>query len=107
MCVDGGLEVDGSLIKDVRPEEIEEQCDLLIEKSIKCVVVNGIFSPIDRQYFQEERVAKIIKRRIPDAFVVMSKDGRSFCFLSLPVFYFVCSNGLLLECISVSTMSWS
>lgn len=80
MCVDGGLEVDGSLIKDIRPEEIEEQCDILIEKGIKCIVVNGIFSPIDRQYFQEERVAEIIKKRIPDAFVVMSKDGKFLLF---------------------------
>lgn len=66
---------------DIRPEEIEEQGDLLNEKGFKCVVVNGIFSPIDRQYQQEERVAEIIKKRIPDAFVVLSKDGKSI-FLS-------------------------
>jgi N-methylhydantoinase A/oxoprolinase/acetone carboxylase beta subunit len=43
----GGLEVDGNLISDIDEREIQRQCDIIREKGIKSIVVNGVFSPID------------------------------------------------------------
>src|SRR5689334_12482746 len=53
--VKGGLEVDGSLVSDIKEQEIVEQCAIIKEKGIKSIVVNGVFSPIDTVEKQEER----------------------------------------------------
>lgn len=58
--IKGGLEVDGSLISDIREQEIVEQCNIVKEKGIKSIVVNGVFSPIDTVEKQEERAAEIL-----------------------------------------------
>jgi len=77
----GGLEVDGSLISDIREAEIVEQCAIIKEKGIKSVVVNGVFSPIDTVERQEERAAEIIQREIPGVDVVLSKTVANLGFL--------------------------
>lgn len=78
----GGLEVDGSLISDIKEQEIVEQCRVIKEKSIKSIVVNGVFSPIDTVERQEERAADIIKRELGDQVdVVLSKTVANLGFL--------------------------
>jgi DUF917 family protein/N-methylhydantoinase A/oxoprolinase/acetone carboxylase beta subunit len=80
--VKGGLEVDGSLISDIREQEIVEQCKIIKEKNIKSIVVNGIFSPIDTVERQEERAAVIIRRELgEDVDVVLSKTVANLGFL--------------------------
>jgi N-methylhydantoinase A/oxoprolinase/acetone carboxylase beta subunit len=79
--VDGGLEVDGNLISDIKEGQIREQAEIIKSKGIKSVVVNGVFSPVDVLYKQEERAAEIIKQVHPEADVVISKDVANLGFL--------------------------
>ncbi|KAH7399348.1 hypothetical protein BKA66DRAFT_161235 [Pyrenochaeta sp. MPI-SDFR-AT-0127] len=80
--VKGGLEVDGSLISDIKDQEIIEQCKIIKEKGIRSVVVNGVFSPIDSVEKQEERAAEIIKRELGDKVdIVLSKTVANLGFL--------------------------
>lgn len=77
----GGLEIDGNLISDISEAEIEEQCQLLKEKGLKTVVLNGVFSPIDTVERQEERAAEIIRKNIPGCDVVLSKEIANMGYL--------------------------
>ncbi|KAI4707695.1 hypothetical protein J4E89_007801 [Alternaria sp. Ai002NY15] len=78
----GGLEVDGSLISDIKEHEIIEQCRIIKEKGIKSVVVNGVFSPIDTVEKQEERTADIVRRELGDGVdIVLSKTVANLGFL--------------------------
>jgi N-methylhydantoinase A/oxoprolinase/acetone carboxylase beta subunit len=78
----GGLEVDGSLISDIKEEEVVEQCKIIREKGIKSIVVNGVFSPIDTVEKQEERAAAIVKRELgEDVDIVLSKTVANLGFL--------------------------
>lgn len=80
--VQGGLQVDGDLISDIKEQEIVEQCKIIKEKGITSVVVNGVFSPIDTVEKQEERAAEIIKRELGDQIdIVLSKTVASLGFL--------------------------
>jgi N-methylhydantoinase A/oxoprolinase/acetone carboxylase beta subunit len=79
--VDGGLEVDGNLISDIKEGQIREQAEIIKSKGIKSVVVNGVFSPVDVLYKQEERAAEIIKQVHPEADVVISKAVANLGFL--------------------------
>ncbi|CAG8979277.1 hypothetical protein HYALB_00013444 [Hymenoscyphus albidus] len=77
----GGLEVDGSLISDIDEDQIRKEAEIIKEKGIKSIVVNGIFSPVDVVYRQEERAAEIIEQVHPDADIVISKDFANLGFL--------------------------
>lgn len=77
----GGLEVDGTLISDIDEREIQQQCDIIREKGIKSIVVNGVFSPIDTIERQEERAATIIKANLPGCDVLCSKEIANLGFL--------------------------
>jgi len=80
--IKGGLEVDGSLISDIKEHEIVEQCKIIKEKGIKSVVVNGVFSPIDTVEKQEERTADILRRELGDGVdIVLSKTVANLGFL--------------------------
>jgi len=79
--VKGGLEVDGSLISDIKEDEIVEQCKVIKEMGIKSIVINGVFSPIDTIEKQEERAAEIVKRELGDVDVVLSKTVANLGFL--------------------------
>lgn len=80
--VKGGLEIDGSLISDIHEQEIVEQCEIIKEKGIKSIVVNGVFSPIDTVEQQEKRAAEIIKRELGEQVdVVLSKTVANLGFL--------------------------
>ncbi|KAI4925943.1 uncharacterized protein J4E92_006679 [Alternaria infectoria] len=80
--IKGGLEVDGSLISDIKEHEIVEQCRIIKEKKIKSIVVNGVFSPIDTVEKQEERTADIIRRELGAGVdIVLSKTVANLGFL--------------------------
>lgn len=80
--VKGGLEIDGSLISDIKEQEIVEQCKIIKEKGIQSIVINGIFSPIDTIERQEERASKIVRRELgDDVDIVLSKTVANLGFL--------------------------
>ncbi|PVH89939.1 DUF917-domain-containing protein [Cadophora sp. DSE1049] len=79
--VDGGLEVDGELISEIDESQIREQAEIIKSKGIKSVVINGIFSPVDVVYRQEETAAAIFKECYPEADIVLSKDVANLGFL--------------------------
>ncbi|KAF2970213.1 hypothetical protein GQX73_g3357 [Xylaria multiplex] len=77
----GGLEVDGQLISNIDEAQIKNECSVIREKSIRSVVINGIFSPIDMVERQEERAAEIVRAEIPGCHVVCSKEVANLGFL--------------------------
>jgi DUF917 family protein/N-methylhydantoinase A/oxoprolinase/acetone carboxylase beta subunit len=78
----GGLEIDGSLISDIKEQEIVEQCNIIKGKGIKSIVINGVFSPIDTIEKQEERASEIVKRELgDDVDIVLSKTVANLGFL--------------------------
>ncbi|KAG6355227.1 hypothetical protein INS49_004308 [Diaporthe citri] len=80
--VDGGLEVDGVLIRELDGAAVREQCRAIKEKGIRAVVVNGVFSPIDTVHRQEERAAEIVREVLgAGADVVLSKEVANLGFL--------------------------
>ena len=80
--VKGGLEIDGTLISDIKEQEIVEQCRAIRKKGIKSIVVNGVFSPIDTIEKQEQRAAEIIQRELGEQVdVVLSKTVANLGFL--------------------------
>lgn len=80
--VEGGLEVDGILIRELDEGAVREQCQAIKEKGIRAVVVNGVFSPIDTIYRQEERAAEIVREVLgADVDVVLSKEVANLGFL--------------------------
>ena len=79
--VDGGLEIDGSLIAELDEDEVLRQCDIIKSKGIKSIAIVGIFSPIDVLHKQEETAAEIIRSVYPEADVVCSKDVANIGFL--------------------------
>lgn len=79
--VDGGLEIDGSLIAELDQDEVRRQCEIIKAQGIKSIAVVGIFSPIDVVYKQEETAADIIRTMYPEADVVCSKDVANIGFL--------------------------
>jgi len=79
--VGGGLEVDGNLISEIDEKQIREQAEVIKAKGIKSIVVNGIFSPVDVFYKQEETASEIIRSVYPEADIVISKDVANLGFL--------------------------
>lgn len=80
--VKGGLEVDGSLISDIKEQEIVEQCRIIKEKKIQSIVINGVFSPIDTIEKQEELAAEIVKRELGEQVdIVLSKTVANLGFI--------------------------
>lgn len=80
--VEGGLEVDGVLIRELDEAGVREQCGVIKDKGIRAVVVNGVFSPIDTAHRQEERAAEIAREVLgAGADVVLSKEVANLGFL--------------------------
>jgi N-methylhydantoinase A/oxoprolinase/acetone carboxylase beta subunit len=74
--LDGGLEIDGSIIRDVSEAQVKAECERIKAMGIKSIVVNGIFSPADVMgQRQEERVGEWVKKYYSEAEVVLSKEG--------------------------------
>ncbi|KAJ7118585.1 hypothetical protein C8R43DRAFT_1153344 [Mycena crocata] len=79
--VDGGLEVHGELISDIDEAQVAAECQIIKDKNIKSIVVNGIFSPSDIVERQEERVAEWVRMYHPVADIVVSKEVANLGFL--------------------------
>ncbi|KAM5370621.1 hypothetical protein ACJZ2D_008447 [Fusarium nematophilum] len=79
--VDGGLEIDGSLIAELDEDEVRRQVEVIKAKGIKSIAIVGIFSPIDVVYKQEETAAEIARSVYPEASIVCSKDVANIGFL--------------------------
>ncbi|OAL00815.1 hypothetical protein IQ06DRAFT_316844 [Phaeosphaeriaceae sp. SRC1lsM3a] len=79
--VDGGLEIDGSLIAELDVDEVKRQCEIIKSKGIKSIAIVGVFSPIDVVFQQEETAAMAIKEIYPEADIVCSKDVANIGFL--------------------------
>lgn len=79
--VDGGLEIDGSLIAELDEEQVKRECETIKAMGIKSIAIVGIFSPIDVVYKQEERTAELIKAAYPEADICCSKDVANIGFL--------------------------
>lgn len=77
----GGLEVDGHLISDIDEDEVRAQCEIIKQHQVECVVISGVFSPIDTVEKQEERVAAIVNAELPGHDVVCSRDVAGLGFL--------------------------
>lgn len=58
-----------------------EQCEIIRSKGIKSVVINSVFSPIDTKFRQEERAAELVRKALPNADIVLSKDVANLGFL--------------------------
>lgn len=77
--ISGGLQVDGSLIGEIKPDEVREQARTLKDKGLKNVVLVGIYSPIDETYKQEEQARDILAQELgPEVNIVLSKEGTTF-----------------------------
>ncbi|KUI72456.1 Hydantoin utilization protein A [Cytospora mali] len=80
--VKGGLEIDGNLIRELDEDAVREQCRIIKGMGIRAVVINGVFSPIDTVYRQEERATEIARQELGgDVDVVMSKEVANLGFL--------------------------
>ena len=79
--VEGGLEVDGNLIAEIDEDEIRGHAEIIKAKGIKSIVVNGVFSPVDMFYNQEESAAETTREVYPEADIVISKDVANLGFL--------------------------
>lgn len=81
--VNGGLEVDGNLIAELDEAALREECRVIKEKGIRSIVVDGVFSPIDTVYNQEERAAEIVREAFAGepVDVVLSKEVANLGFL--------------------------
>lgn len=83
--VRGGLEVDGNLIAELDEVALREECRVVKEKGIRSIVVDGVFSPIDTVYKQEERAAEIVREEFAGEAtavdVVLSKEVANLGFL--------------------------
>lgn len=71
--VDGGLEIDGSLIAELDVDEVRRHGQEIKAQGIKSIAIVGIFSPIDAVYKQEETAAVVVRDVFPKADVVCSK----------------------------------
>ncbi|KAG7089932.1 hypothetical protein E1B28_011563 [Marasmius oreades] len=80
--LDGGLEIDGQIIRDIREDQVKEECEKVKTAGVKSIVVNGIFSPADVMgEMQEERVKEWILKYYPEAEVVISKEVANLGFI--------------------------
>lgn len=79
--VNGGLEIDGSLIAELDVDEVKRQCEIIKSQGIRSIAIVGVFSPIDVLFKQEETAAAIIRDLYPGADVVCSKDVANIGFL--------------------------
>ncbi|KAF9068110.1 hypothetical protein BDP27DRAFT_1392915 [Rhodocollybia butyracea] len=80
--LDGGLEIDGAVIREPIEAQVKEECARIKSMGIQNIVVNGIFSPADiAGERQEERVGEWIEKYYPEANVVLSKEVANLGFI--------------------------
>ncbi|CAA7263046.1 unnamed protein product [Cyclocybe aegerita] len=80
--IDGGLQIDGRVINELREEQVVEQARVIHEKGLKNVVVVGVYSPLDVEGKQEYQAREILRRELGDRVnVVCSRDVGHVGFL--------------------------
>lgn len=72
--VDGGLHIDGSQEAPIVESQVVEQCQEIRRLGLTAVVVAGVYSPIDQEFQQEDKVRGIIRRELPGVDVVCSHE---------------------------------
>ncbi|KAG8629466.1 hypothetical protein KVT40_003331 [Elsinoe batatas] len=70
--IDGGLAIDGSQEAPVKEAQVIEQCKEIKKLGLTAVVVAGVYSPIDEVFKQEDKVAEIVARELPEVDIVRS-----------------------------------
>ncbi|KAJ0425251.1 hypothetical protein BJY00DRAFT_325594 [Aspergillus carlsbadensis] len=78
---DGGLHIDGSEEAPIVEEQVVAQCHEIRNHGLSTVVIAGVYSPIDQESHQEDRVRSIIAREIPGADIVCSHEVANIGFL--------------------------
>ncbi|KAK6387588.1 hypothetical protein LTS17_000857 [Exophiala oligosperma] len=79
--VDGGLNIDGTEEAPISADEVVQALSDIRARGVTAVVVAGVYSPIDTQFQQEERVKEIILRENPGIDVVCSHEVANIGFL--------------------------
>ncbi|KAK6005849.1 hypothetical protein QM012_007491 [Aureobasidium pullulans] len=79
--LDGGLEFDTREIMALNEQQVRDECTAIREKGLNDIAVVGVFSPLDIEGKQEERVREIVLEEIPDADVVLSHEIGQIGFL--------------------------
>ncbi|KIW16517.1 hypothetical protein PV08_06572 [Exophiala spinifera] len=79
--VGGGLNIDGTEEASIDVNEVVRACSDIRTRKARAVVVAGVYSPIDTQFRQEEKVKEIILREIPGIDVVCSHEVANIGFL--------------------------
>lgn len=79
--VDGGLHIDGSQECPVNRVQVVQRCDEIRERGISTIVINGVFSPIDAHFKQEDQVRKTVLQEMPCADVVCASEVANLGFL--------------------------
>lgn len=78
----GGLQIDGRRINDIIETEVVEQAVQIKSKSLKNVVVIGVFSPLDVSGINEYKVRDILARELGlDVNIICSRDVGQVGFL--------------------------
>lgn len=72
--VDGGLQIDGSEEAPIVEEQVVRECQEIRKQGLTAVVVAGVYSPIDREFRQEDSVRDIIRKELPGVDVVCSHE---------------------------------
>ncbi|KAL3462464.1 hypothetical protein BJX64DRAFT_288366 [Aspergillus heterothallicus] len=78
---DGGLHIDGSEEAPIVEEQIVRECREIKSRGLNTIVIAGVYSPIDRDFHQEDRVRDIVAREIPGADIVCSHEVANIGFL--------------------------
>ncbi|KAG9235391.1 hypothetical protein BJ875DRAFT_459241 [Amylocarpus encephaloides] len=72
--LEGGLNIDGTLIGAPDKAEVIRECAILREKGIRNIVIVGTFSPIDVHHQQETQVKNWVLEELGDVKVVCSSQ---------------------------------
>ncbi|PIK35200.1 hypothetical protein BSL78_27979 [Apostichopus japonicus] len=70
--VNGGYQVDGSIITEVDEKEILDVIQQIKDSNIHNVVISGVFSPVNDD--QEKQVEKLFRKHFPEASLSLSSD---------------------------------
>lgn len=79
--IDGGLHIDASEEAPIVEQQVVDACATIEKMNISAIVVCGVFSPLDSNLHQEQRVRSIILKNLPQASVVCSCEISNLGFL--------------------------
>jgi hypothetical protein len=68
--------VDTREILPLNEAQVRQDCKAVRAKGLTDIAVIGVFSPLDMSGKQEARVKQIVLEEIPEADVVLSRDGK-------------------------------